>query len=115
MCRERAAVGHTDLHGTVSLLVAALKPSGLLPCSQEMATESYHVSKSELTPFRLLLYDPFLGAFAKLRKATISSVMSVRPSTLIQLGSYWTDFHEVFEYFSKICRENPSLIKIRQV
>jgi hypothetical protein len=37
----------------------------------------------------------FLGAFAELRKATISFVVSVRPSVHIeQLGSHWTDFHE---------------------
>jgi hypothetical protein len=41
----------------------------------------------------------FLGAFAKLRKATISFVMSirlsVRPSfSMEQHGSHWTDFHE---------------------
>ena len=38
----------------------------------------------------------FLGAFAKLRKTTISFVMSVRPSyRMEQLGSHWTDFHEI--------------------
>jgi hypothetical protein len=38
----------------------------------------------------------FLGAFAKLRKATISFVMSVRLSILVeQLGSHWTDVHEI--------------------
>ena len=31
----------------------------------------------------------FLGAFAKLRKATISFVR------VEQLGSHWTDFHEI--------------------
>ena len=36
--------------------------------------------------------EQFLGAFAKLRNATISFVMSVR---MEQLGSYWTDFHEI--------------------
>jgi hypothetical protein len=36
----------------------------------------------------------FLGAFAKLRKATISFVMCVRLSVRTeQLGSHWTDFH----------------------
>jgi flagellar assembly factor FliW len=35
-------------------------------------------------------------------KATISFIMSVRPFALI------------FEYFSKICQENSSFIKIRQ-
>ena len=34
----------------------------------------------------------FLGAFAKLRKATISFVMSVRKK---QLGCHWTDFHKI--------------------
>jgi len=31
-----------------------------------------------------------------------------------QLGSSWTDFHEIFmfDYFSKIFRENSSLAKI---
>jgi hypothetical protein len=36
----------------------------------------------------------FSGAFAKLRKATISSAIFVRPSVRIeQLGSHWTAFH----------------------
>ena len=40
--------------------------------------------------------DFFLGAFAKLRKATISFVMSVHQSVRIeQLGFHWTDFHEI--------------------
>ena len=39
----------------------------------------------------------FPGAFTKLRKATISLVVSVRPSVLVeQLGSHWTDFHEIW-------------------
>jgi hypothetical protein len=34
-----------------------------------------------------------LGAFPKLRKATISFVMTVRPSIrMAQLGSHWEDF-----------------------
>jgi hypothetical protein len=38
----------------------------------------------------------FLGAFAKLRKVTISFVMSVRPSARMEhLGSHWTVFHEI--------------------
>jgi hypothetical protein len=46
-----------------------------------------------------LLPLPILGAFAKLRKATISFVMSAcLPVGLSvrteQLGSHWTDFHE---------------------
>jgi hypothetical protein len=38
----------------------------------------------------------FLGAIAKLRRATISFVMSVRLSIYMEkLGSHWTDFHEI--------------------
>jgi len=34
---------------------------------------------------------------------------------LEQLGSHWTDFHElIFVYFSKVCRENSGFIKISQ-
>ena len=43
---------------------------------------------------------PFLGAFAKLRRAIISFVISCL--------SHWTDFHEILYlniFFSKICRE----------
>jgi hypothetical protein len=59
----------------------------------------------------------FLDAFAKLGKAAISFVMSVRPSVrLEQLSSHWTDLHQIwyFLYFSKLCRENSSFIKIGQ-
>jgi len=46
---------------------------------------------------------PLLSAVTKLRRATISYVMSVRPSVIIeQLGSHWMDFHEIwFDYFQK--------------
>jgi hypothetical protein len=38
----------------------------------------------------------FLGAFTKLRKATINFVMSVRLSVRMeQIGSHWTDFQEI--------------------
>jgi hypothetical protein len=37
----------------------------------------------------------FSGAFAKFRKATTSSDMSVRLSAWKKLGSQWTDFHEI--------------------
>jgi hypothetical protein len=37
-----------------------------------------------------------LGAFAKLRKATISFVMSVRPTFRVEkLGSHGTDFRKI--------------------
>ena len=64
----------------------------------------------------LLLLLLFLGAFAKFRKATISFVMSVCPSVYL---SAWNNsaptgqiFIEFDTYFSSICRESSSLIKI---
>jgi hypothetical protein len=37
-----------------------------------------------------------IGAFAKLRKATIGFVISVLPpARMEQLDSHWTDFHEI--------------------
>ena len=41
-----------------------------------------------------VLCDPriFLAAFAKLRKASVILTISVRTE---QLGSHWTDFHEI--------------------
>ena len=39
------------------------------------------------------VHTSFIVAFAKFRKATVSFVMSVRPSVRMQqLGSHWTDF-----------------------
>jgi hypothetical protein len=43
---------------------------------------------------RLALFF-FLGAFAKLRKASSSFVVFVLLSARLELGSHWTDFHEV--------------------
>jgi len=57
------------------------------------------------------VYNPFLGALAKLRKTTVSFVMSVclsfRLSVRIELCSHWMDFHEIwylriyFKYLSR--------------
>jgi len=56
---------------------------------------------------------PVLGPFAKLRKATVSFVMSVRPfDRMKKRGSQWTDFYEMF-YFSilrKSVEKNSSFI-----
>ena len=55
--------------------------------------------------------------FAKLRKATISFVMSVRLSVRMeQLGSQWTDFDKIWclGFFPKISPENSTSIKIWQ-
>ena len=43
----------------------------------------------------MLLWHRLLGTFAKLRRVTISIVMSVFPCVRMeQLGSHWTDFDE---------------------
>jgi hypothetical protein len=64
----------------------------------------------------------FLGTFAKLCKATVSFVMSVclsvRPSICLH-GTTWLSLYGfmwnlIFMYFSKICWENSSFIKIWQ-
>jgi len=53
-------------------------------------------------------YVEILGAFRKLRKTTITFVMSVSRSVRNEhLGFYWTDFHEnlylsIFRYAEKI-------------
>jgi hypothetical protein len=56
-------------------------------------------------------FPPFLGAFAKLRKATIRFVMSVHPSVLMeQLGSHWKDFHEIL--YLRIFRKSVEKIQV---
>ena len=57
-----------------------------------------------------------LGAFAKLQKENISCVMSVRsfvhPSTSNSAAT--GRIFMIFEYFSRICRENSSFMNVRQ-
>jgi hypothetical protein len=54
----------------------------------------------------------FWGAFAKLRKATTSFVMSVRPHGITRLPLDGFSWNLIFEGFSTICREISSFIKI---
>jgi hypothetical protein len=60
----------------------------------------------------------FVGAFAKLRKATINFVMSVCRSVCAHGTSRRSldgfSWNLIFEYFLKICGENSRLIKIWQ-
>ena len=60
----------------------------------------------------------FLGAFAKLRKATLSCVtsvrLSVRPHGTTRLSLDGFLWNLIFEDFSEICRENSNVIKIGQ-
>ena len=70
--------------------------------------------------YRVTLQKHFLGAFAKLRKATVRFVMSVRPSVRLsvrkeQLGSHWTDFDETWCLnFLRKSVEKLKFIKLRQ-
>jgi hypothetical protein len=58
--------------------------------------------------------EPAIGAFTRLRKATIRFAMSVRPhgKTWLPLDGFSWNF--IFQCFSKICRENSSYNNIRQ-
>ena len=61
-----------------------------------------------LFPYTALI-NWLLGAFAKLRKSTISFVMSVCPSVRKEeLGSYWTDLkkkNDISEFFKDLSRK----------
>jgi len=64
--------------------------------------------------FRLHILIPFLGVYTNLQKATISFVMSVCPhGTRLQLDGLLENISECF-FFSTICRENSSFIRIWQ-
>jgi hypothetical protein len=58
--------------------------------------------------------DFFLGGFANLRKA--SSCLYVPLFVRMELGSHWTDFHEIprFGIFRNYAKKNSSFIKILQ-
>ena len=51
------------------------------------------------------------GAFAKLRKVTISLVVSVLPHDKTRLPLEGFSLNLIFAYFSKACRENSSVIE----
>lgn len=62
----------------------------------------------------LRLVTTFFRCVCKIEKETISFVMS-QCICMEQFVSHWTDFHKNrYSYFSKICDENASLIKIWQ-
>ena len=85
------------------------------PSPSSRAFSLMNLNPRPLEPINLLnesLYPPFSRAFAKLRKKSISFVMSVctHVNTLLPIQ----DFHGIayVSFFSKICRENWSCIKI---
>jgi hypothetical protein len=65
---------------------------------------------------RLLRFVLFLSAFAKLQKATISFVTSVRPPARNNAAPTGQILITIYSwiFFSEIWRENSSVIKIRQ-
>ena len=77
--------------------------------------EMYHYSGelTWLTSF-CISFSQFLGMFAKLWKATISFIMSVRPYGIIRLPLDGFSWNMILEYLSKIFWENSSFIKIWQ-
>ena len=68
-----------------------------------------HTTMQNTFSHKAYLFD----VFAKVRKTTINFVISVCPSA-IQLPLYGFSWNFISQYFSKICRENVSVIKVRQ-
>jgi hypothetical protein len=75
------------------------------PCTFDVITHFLYYGND----FTLMIC--VLGAFAKLRKATVSFVMSVCLSARMeQLGSHWTDFHEILN--SSIFRKSVAEVQV---
>ena len=63
--------------------------------------------KMAVTKYLKLRINPFLGAFAKLRNWLLTALCpSVR---MEQLGSYWTDFYEIW-YLSMFRKSVPKIL-----
>jgi hypothetical protein len=78
---------------------------------------SYHLRRClQIYSFLSGFFRQFLCAFAKLRKANISFVMYVllyvRLNVTTRLSLDRLSSNLIFQYFSKICREYSSFIKI---
>jgi hypothetical protein len=88
-----------------------LSPRSFFSSSSAASSRAPSVWQTKLHTTNPFSY--FLGAFAKLRKVTIS-FMSVCPhgTTRLSLDGFWLNL--IFEIFSKICHENSTFIKIRQ-
>jgi len=80
-------------------------------CCFQYLIDSRGVTASTVFVVSLTMCSRLLGAFAKLRKATISFVVSVRPSVRMeQLSSHWTDCLEI-RYLS-IFRKSVTRIQV---
>ena len=80
------------------------EPPSLQPCQ---CTEYAVGHQSDMPTFLAAKQLKLLDTFAKLRKGTIGFVMSVRTE---QLGSLWTDFHEM-RYLS-ILRKSVEKVRV---
>jgi hypothetical protein len=99
---------NVKLHGISCLVYRHLRKFPLeRSLSFEFLTQNYHWC------YIILCYS-FSGAFAKLRQAIISFIMSVRPSRksvlMEQLSSNWTDFHE--DLHLSVCRKYVEKIQV---
>jgi hypothetical protein len=83
---------------------------------------AYYVILFAICRRRMAFHNAHSGAYfpyllrvcAKLRKTTVIFAMSVRPSVrLLQLGSHWTDFHEIWyvNIFENLLRKVKFLSK----
>jgi hypothetical protein len=97
-----------NLRNTRKMLLKAIKMFS--PIIKKLIYQTWRLQYEKF--YRKLFL--FLGAFAELRKATISFFTSVSPhgTTRLPLDGFWWNL--IFELFSKLFHENSSFIKIRQ-
>jgi predicted neutral ceramidase superfamily lipid hydrolase len=76
-------------HSGNQLIKAPFMEPEVQVCHSQEATTGLHQEPDE---FHLHSHILLLGAYAQLRRATFSFVMSVRPPVRMELGSHWTDF-----------------------
>jgi len=106
---------HYYLHVPIVLKSGSLnllEPSGPVQACNGVALPLLQGSDSSFKVYvEAWLNSTFLGAFAKLGKATISFVsQSVCPHRTTRLPMEGFSWNFIFEYFSKVCRENLSFI-----
>jgi hypothetical protein len=108
---------HEEMKSTLNVGNLCYQSVQNLVCFHLLVSENmkFKLCRSNVPPVVHGTKTRCLGAFAKLRKATISFVMSVRTSvsqhgtTRLPLDGF--SRNSIFEDFSKICRKNSSFIK----
>jgi hypothetical protein len=114
------SLSHYSVHSiSIQYLALIYNPS----ISSSLHLHSYPIRKNDLISFFTtygLTSNRYLSVVAKLRQATISFVMydclsvhpPVRPHEITGIPLDGFSLKLMFEYFSKICRDSSSLIKI---